>query len=583
MVCSHPLFYQLARHVTILRSSGPYPVDGWAVVSNRGYIYCHPGRRGSPEGWAWVIAHCLLHLGLGHFQAKGDRIAWNAACDCCVAGFLDDLKIVRPPDWLGDIQGIPSQSEEKLYEIFMASGLPWEMRAFGTAGGGPDMIDEAGVSARHVAGKAGWPSMLAEGMSAAVKGAVMAAGGATAKPACMSAWMEERKTRVAAARDWIIDSFPLLGALAANFRIVEDPLVCSRMDISVAAIDVSMGEIYMNPAAGLTQEECRFVLAHEFLHAGLGHAARACWRDPFLWNVACDYVINGWLVEMGVGIYPSAGILHDAGLGGLSAEAVYDRIVGDIRAARKLATLRGSGLGDILYPGVAGPRETGEGLTLDEFYRSCLAQGLDYHLEGARGYIPAGLIEEIRSISQPPIAWDVELARWFDAQFEPLEKYRSFARLSRRQMAAPDIPRPSWMVREYAEYGRVFGVLLDTSGSMERGLLARALGAVAAYSASRDVPAVRVIFCDAAVYDQGWMRPEDIAGTVRVRGRGGTVLQPGIEHLDSADDFPRDAPLLVITDGYCDVLSIKGREHAFLISAGARLPFPPRGKVFRLG
>jgi hypothetical protein len=73
----------------------------------------------------------------------------------------------------------------------------------------------------------------------------------------------------------------------------------------------------------------------------------------------------------------------------------------------------------------------------------------------------------------------------------------------------------------------------------------------------------------------------EIAGRVRVRGRGGTVLQPGINLLGRAPDFPPSAPILVITNGYCDVLRIR-REHAYLVPEGARLPFNPRGPVFRL-
>ena len=45
--------------------------------------------------------------------------------------------------------------------------------------------------------------------------------------------------------------------------------------------------------------------------------------------------------------------------------------------------------------------------------------------------------------------------------------------------------------------------------------------------------------------------------------------------------FPKDGPLLVITDGYCDPLSIT-REHAFLLPKGHRLPFPHRGETFEM-
>ncbi|MDR1301101.1 MAG: hypothetical protein LBK43_01340 [Treponema sp.] len=112
--------------------------------------------------------------------------------------------------------------------------------------------------------------------------------------------------------------------------------------------------------------------------------------------------------------------------------------------------------------------------------------------------------------------------------------------------------------------------------------LASAHGAIAGYSAARDVPGVRVVFCDAEAYDQGYLQPEAIAGTVKVKGRGGTVLQPGIDLLKTAGDFPETAPILIITDGYCeDHLVLYGREHAYLIPEGRSLPFVPKGKVFR--
>ena len=219
-------------------------------------------------------------------------------------------------------------------------------------------------------------------------------------------------------------------------------------------------------------------------------------------------------------------------------------------------------------------------MDLDELYRRCLADGIDYHRGQGRGLLPAGLVEEIRALTEPPVPWDVELARWFDDHFVPVERRRSYARASRRQSATPDIPRPGWHLPSELMHDRTFGVVLDTSGSMDRRLLGKALGAIASYAVTRDVPAVRVVFCDAEAHDNGWMDPLDIAGRVRIRGRGGTVLQPGIDLLQDAQDFPKDGPILVITDARCDRVRIK-RDHAFLIPAGAVLPFPARGPVFR--
>lgn len=66
------------------------------------------------------------------------------------------------------------------------------------------------------------------------------------------------------------------------------------------------------------------------------------------------------------------------------------------------------------------------------------------------------------------IPWDVRLAHWFDARFPPPERRRSYARPSRRQSGTPDITRPSLAKPpEEERQARVFGLLLDTSGSME--------------------------------------------------------------------------------------------------------------------
>ena len=51
--------------------------------------------------------------------------------------------------------------------------------------------------------------------------------------------------------------------------------------------------------------------------------------------------------------------------------------------------------------------------------------------------------------------------------------------------------------------------------------------------------------------------------------------------LEKAENFPKTAPLLIITDGYCDRLLIR-REHAFLLPAGSSLPFVAKGEIFRV-
>jgi predicted metal-dependent peptidase len=124
-------------------------------------------------------------------------------------------------------------------------------------------------------------------------------------------------------------------------------------------------------------------------------------------------------------------------------------------------------------------------------------------------------------------------------------------------------------------------VVLDTSGSMDRITLARALGAIRAYALSREVRALRLVQCDAAAHDSGFVAPDDLLESFEIRGRGGTVLMPGVHLLEAAKDFPKTAPILVITDGACDALLIR-RPHACLMPAHGVQPRGVHGPIFRM-
>ena len=574
-VVNHPMFYPMWDYI-LVKDERRFPRDGWAVISDQGTLYVSEMPYMNPSDWSYIVAHCLLHLGMGHFQHKEHPREWNTACDLVVARFLAELKIFgNSPHGVSSPEIGVGQTEEMLYERLCREGIPDHLKDFGVGGADTqDLLFDDERRRYYMDKEPDWQHLFGVGLKHALIEAVDEVGHSAG---------QSRRSRTPAeeSRRWFINHFPLLGALATAFEIIEDHLICQRMDISVAAVDVEMKQIYFNPAAALNEEEYLFVMAHELLHVGLRHHARCEGRNPYLWNIACDYVINAWLIEMGIGVMPPMGAMYDPQFKNESAESIYDRIVGDMRKYQRECTLRGKGLGDILSPRLPDWWVHGKGLTLDEFYRRCLGQGLVYHDEWGRGYIPAGLIEEIRALSQPPIPWDVELAQWFEHYFPTIDKVRSYARASRRQSSTPDIPRPRWTTPPDSEDGRTFGVVLDTSGSMDSKLLAKALGAIASYSMAHEVPAARVVFCDAAPYDAGYMPPEAIADRVRVKGRGGTILQPGIDLLEHAEDFPKDGPILIITDGYCDVLRTR-RDHAFLMPDGYSLPFRPVGPVFKV-
>jgi predicted metal-dependent peptidase len=588
----HPIFGFIGLFSS--RIGKNFSQDGFArVVVNNGYdqqpdssIELNGWQRASGAEWAYAIAQCNLHIFLNHVDPVRSDEAWRLACELVAVDWLKQIAIGQSIH-AKDLP-LPAQTVEDIADIFARDieVARAEYGHFGTAGSQPSWIVSPDVRPFTAAFRQQRSDDFANGIRNAVIQAVETAGDSRSERLRQRSRQTTRNANSLAerARRWFVANYPLLASLAATFEIVEDAQLCQQMDISLAAVNTEIQRIYINPKFPWTYPQLQFVMAHELLHVGLRHEERQQGRDGFLWNIACDYVINAWLVEMGIGEIPSPALMLDLELGfeHESAEALYDRIVKDLRLMRRLQkerTLRGVGKSDMLSERTPS-WWTGVGCDLDTFYRRALAEGLDLHMaQTKRGFLPGDLVEEIKSIMQPPIPWDVKLGQWLDNYLPPIAARRSFARASRRQSSTPDIPRAVYIKPLELMAARTFGVVLDTSGSMDSSTLARGLGAIASYALSREVLQVRVIQCDAGIHDMGYVEPERLLETVEVKGRGGTILMPAIARLETAGDFPKDAPILVITDGMCDYLSLR-RAHAFLLPEGGRLPFDTRAPIF---
>jgi predicted metal-dependent peptidase len=506
----------------------------------------------SAQQWASTVAHLLLHLGLNHAARceERDPTLWTAACEEAVENLL-------PLFGVGGGRRLENaEREERIYER-----LAEELRSSGrerlnySTPAGQNRPDLVGLD-RRLAWNDDYEKALGEGIQLAMESVVAEAAETLGEDVSNRGFAP-----VDRARRWVLNEFPLLGPLATQIRVIADARLCEQMDISIAAVNGYLGEMYFHPSWNFTHEEWIFIYVHELLHVALLHHSRGRGRDPWVWNLACDFIINGWLVEMGVGHLPSIGALYDPRLQGMSADEVYDLLARDPKRCKGLRGFRGK-LGDVLLDGVRKIYRD-DVTTMDDLYRRCLQAGLSAH---HRGMVPAGLVEEIRSLFSPPVAWDVDLGRWMDGHVPLMrESLRSYARASRRQASTPDIPRPARYIPHEWREACTFGVVLDTSGSMDRELLGRALGTIAAYSEGRDVPRVRLVLCDAAPYDQGFVSPTELRGIFPIKGRGGTVLQPAVNFLVSRPDFPPQAPVMVITDGWCEEEVYCPREHCFVL------------------
>jgi hypothetical protein len=578
---AHPLLAGMAgalRWADLPHAVTVRVVDGHAIQLN------HRHRLGVPE-WLWWVAHARLHIALGHpwdvrKSFEQPRAFATARC-LLVNDLLFQLGIGRAPSLGGRPlirEPLPERDVDRLVIRLQEHGIPEHLSDCGGVHGEGDLLGAPPRSTpeelRNPWSRAFTRESCAAAFAQAIRGALEDSIDRAGGVVDLDERGRPKRGPAALAARWIRSQLPVIGALLDRYRIIEDIDLCRRLEINVAAVFDDAQEILLNKAGLNGEAEYRFVIAHELLHAGLRHGDRCGGRDPRWWNAACDFVINGWLIEMGVGRPPAIGGLFDPGLKGQSAEQVYDRI----QATMQIRDIEGfAATGDIRRRRMSAPADWAD---LDSWCRNTLLNGLELHPSG-RGTLPAGLIEEIRSLAQPPIAWDVELGRWFEREVGELPHRRSYARPSRRQSSTPDIPRPRWVPDEETADQATFATVIDTSGSMDRTLLGKALGAVASYAIAREVRRVRVVFCDTAAHDAGWIAPEQLLERFTVRGRGGTILQPGIDLIERAGDFPASGPLLIITDGWCDRFRCS-RPHAILTPFGARLPFVPAGEVFRL-
>jgi predicted metal-dependent peptidase len=522
-----------------------YPSGTWGVVGTNGVIYANPFRLAPLDEWVFVLAHLLIHLGMRH-------------------GVTDD-----PSKMLLDERDVNA----KLQELEIGSiphgfvSEPFSLSSWYSAAGmtASDVITVDDLAQPDDK----WAMMLTRGLleNLGSKGD-------------FSHWVTAGTSRARQALHWFAEQFPLLSSLAAHFTIIEDRTLIETYQINVAAVNAQRMEIFVNPDIDLSLPELKFIIGHELMHVGLLHHKRREDRNAYLWNIACDYVINAWLIEMGVGEMPPRGGLYDAQYSGMSSNEIYEKLLENPDWVKRLFTFRGEGMGDMLID-LGGKPLMINGKAAEDVAEALMKQGIKRHMDAKRGLLPAGMLEMVAPTYAPPPKWKMSLSRWFEAHFEQLSPARTYARMSRRQQATPDIPRPRFAVPQLPDGSNIFGVVLDTSGSMSNELLSKCLGAIVSLSQKHNIKQVRLIFCDAQPYDEGFVPIKRLMEPIHMRGRGGTRLQPGINALVAAKDFPSDAPILVITDGQCDALTIE-RDHAFLIPEGARLPFTTIGPVFEL-
>jgi len=558
----HPLTGPLLQRAKLrVMETMPQNPGMFVQVNAGGDIYANPQNHPRPVSeWTFAIAHALLHLAFGHIRKMQRGFVWNIACDCVVNEFLGRMRIgTQPEGFLRLPPGMPND-EEKLY-IMLSKGGPLP-KGNTTNGAAVDMI--AGGQS-----KANWPDIFARAIRKAAKAALSSAAGD-----------DEEVRPPQMARAWFVKNYPLLGAVLQHLKIVENAKFCERMGVRVAAVSPRKRELILNPGWALDDNELRYVMAHMALHAGLRHAERRKWRDAFLWNAACDYCINSWLTRMPLLMRsckpPADGFLLAPEFQDRRPEEIYDELLRNEKASRKLITFAGEGVCDLLSQSAAADAAEAEREEVsvdDRLLLDALLRGYQLHTEAGRGPLPYTLLDELKALEHPPLPWDVQLARWFDEHVPPLERVRTYGRPSRRQSSTPNIARPRYVWPDDETAVRsTFGLIVDSSGSLAPKFLSVALSAISMYALSRGIRFVRLVYSGGELNDAGLVTAEELNKPVRISERGSPFMQAGLDVLHADRNFEQDAPVLILTGMPVDKIKTH-RDHAFLVKEGARLPY----------
>ena len=117
---------------------------------------------------------------------------------------------------------------------------------------------------------------------------------------------------------------PFFGTLAMKLQLIEcDESMAEKM--RTAAVDGR--RMWFNPefVLSLSKDELIFLMCHEVMHCVFNHLGRRGSRDPKIYNMAADYVINAALINENF-VMPEVG-LYEKKYFNWTAEDVYDELI----------------------------------------------------------------------------------------------------------------------------------------------------------------------------------------------------------------------------------------------------------------
>lgn len=217
--------------------------------------------------------------------------------------------------------------------------------------------------------------------------------------------------RIITARIGLLLRHPFFGNLATRLKVI-------RADDWLMTAATDGRNLYYNTQFfnAMSNKEVEFVIAHEILHCVYDHLSRRESRDPKLYNISADYVVNNLLVRDRIGEKPKVvDCYQDFKYEGWSSEEVYDEL---FKNAKKIDI---DTLGEMLDEHFdwsedgddEGNGKDGKGSGRPRYSKAELDQIKDEIKEAminaaqtaGAGNVPAGIQRMIKDLTEPKMNW----------------------------------------------------------------------------------------------------------------------------------------------------------------------------------
>jgi predicted metal-dependent peptidase len=364
-------------------------------------------------------------------------------------------------------------------------------------------------------------------------------------PEKLDAMRKEVYDRIIVARVGLLLRHPFFGNMATRLKIeaADDWLM-------TAAVDGR--KLYFNTQFfnAMDNKEVEFVIAHEILHMVYDHLGRREERNPMLYNIAADYIVNNLLVDDRIGRKPRVvDCYQDFKYRGWSSEEVYEEL---FKEAKKNGEEFVKQLGEMLdeHLDLEGEDGEGEGKGRPRYSKAELDQIKDEIKEAmlqaasaaGAGNVPAGVARLIKEMTESKMNWRELLRQQIQST---IKSDYTFARPSRKGWHTGAI-LPGMNFQDTID----ITVGLDMSGSIGNAQAADFLSEIKGIMEEFKDFQIKVWCFDTKVYNEQDFSAEGGEDLMdyEIVGGGGTDFDANWKYMKAHDIQPKK--FIMFTDGY---------------------------------